>query len=496
MGLFNKPLLPAHYENEDVQISAELCSNIAINVVGLAKSVQSTLGFTCYICATEDRVVLPKHRLGEITVLSGSEDMIHIKTSVQAKGSILKNAAALEPVQDGNRYTYTIHTPLEEKLERSVTFQVFVTIPRHLDSLESFTVQGTNIELSIGNISHTFIKSLAIQNVRGDITIDSFYGESAIIKNTMVGGISGKYSVARLLANAKSGKIQSKVHLLNTDESQPAPKVICATLHHPVTVSVDGTDLFGPLTVEAKTQCQPLDVKVLLASTEQKLLGNFINFGGPTKIRLSGNYQGRIETRTHYGKITIDEPEFERIEGATLSLPSLSDRNASGSVGSLHHSNRSHSGGNHHHTVQSTLSSGSSSSNSSIHQSTAMSSRTSSQGSSSWDKDDPRHHQSYLNYPYTGNNTNGSQQQQHHPMNISSAPGSTMPSGANSRANSIHGSITETRSVFTTKSEKERKKKDEDKESTVTKEVIGTIGQGTGLIMAKNSSGDITISLI
>lgn len=40
MGLFtkiNKPLLAGHYENEDVQISAELCPNITINVVGLAK---------------------------------------------------------------------------------------------------------------------------------------------------------------------------------------------------------------------------------------------------------------------------------------------------------------------------------------------------------------------------------------------------------------------------------------------------------------------------
>lgn len=37
MGLFAKPLLSAHYDNEDVQISAELCSNIAINIIGLAK---------------------------------------------------------------------------------------------------------------------------------------------------------------------------------------------------------------------------------------------------------------------------------------------------------------------------------------------------------------------------------------------------------------------------------------------------------------------------
>src|SRR5690349_5150427 len=79
---------------------------------------------------------IEKKKKGEITILSGNEDVIQIRTSIQAKESILKNAAALEPVQDGNQYTYTIHTPLEEKLERSVTFQVFVTIPRQLDSLE------------------------------------------------------------------------------------------------------------------------------------------------------------------------------------------------------------------------------------------------------------------------------------------------------------------------------------------------------------------------
>ncbi|KAF9910194.1 hypothetical protein EC991_007121 [Linnemannia zychae] len=457
MGFFNKPLLPAHYENEDVQISAELCSNIAINVVGLAK--------------------------GEITILSGNEDVIQIRTSVQAKESILKNAAALEPVQDGNQYTYTIHTPLEEKLERSVTFQVFVTIPRHLDSLESFTIEGTNIELSIGNISHTFIKNFSIQNMRGDITIESFYGEIATIKNTLSGGISGKYSVARLIANAKSGKITSKVHLLNTDEQQPLPKVICATLHHPVSVDVDGTDLFGPFTVEAKTQCQPLDVKLLLANKEQRLLGNFINFGGPTRIKLSGNYQGRIEARTHYGKIVIDEPEFEILEGATLSIPSLSDR---------------------YHTKQQSTpnlitssASISSSGSSTHHQSTAMSSRTSSQGSSStvpstptgngsspstpvWDRDDPRHQQSYLNHPH-----NGSQYPHHH-----SAP----VSGTNSRDGSLHGSFSETRSVHTTKSSSDLGKKD--KESVNTREVIGVIGHGTGLLMCKNQSGDIYISLI
>ncbi|KAK3826828.1 MAG: hypothetical protein JOS17DRAFT_749603 [Linnemannia elongata] len=458
MGFFNKPLLPAHFENEDVQISAELCSNIAINVVGLAK--------------------------GEITILSGNEDVIQIRTSVQAKESILKNAAALEPVQDGNQYTYTIHTPLEEKLERSVTFQVFVTIPRHLDSLESFTIKGTNVELSIGNISHTFIKNFSIVNVRGDVTIESFYGEIATIKNTLSGGIQGKYSVARLFATAKSGKITSKVHLLNTDEQQPAPKVICATLHHPVSVDVDGTDLFGPFTVEAKTQCQPLDVKILLANKEQRLLGNFINFGGPTRIKMSGNYQGRIEARTHYGKIVIDEPEFEIIEGATLSLPSLSDR--------YHTHNQQLSSPNLTTSAASVSSSGSSI----HHQSTAMSSRTSSQGSSFtapstptkttsaiWDRDDPRHQQSYLNHPH-----NGSQypnQPHHH-----SAP----VSGTNSRDGSLHGSFSETRSVHTVKSSSDLGRKD--KESVNTREVIGVIGHGNGLVMCKNQSGDIYLSLV
>jgi hypothetical protein len=411
--------------------------------------------------------------------------VIQIRTSVQAKESIIKNAAALEPVQDGNQYTYTIHTPLEEKLERSVTFQVFVTIPRHLDSLESFSIMGSNIELSIGNISHTFIKNLSIQNARGDVTIESFYGEIATIKSTISGGISGKYSVARLFATAKSGKITSKIHLLNTDEQQPAPKVICATLNHPVRVDVDGTDLFGPFTVEAKTQCQPLDVKILLANKEQRLLGNFINFGGPTRIKLSGNYQGRIEARTHYGKIVINEPEFEILEGATLSIPSLSDR---------HHTNSQQSTPNLAASSASISSSGSSTHRN--HQSTAMSSRTSSQGSNStapstpthtnpaiWDRDDPRHQQSYLNHPH-----NGSQYPNNGPHH--SAPAS----GTNSRDGSMHGSFSETRSVHTTKSSSDLGKKD--KESVNTREVIGVIGHGNGLIMCKNQSGDIHLSLI
>ncbi|KAG0012284.1 hypothetical protein BGZ81_001683, partial [Podila clonocystis] len=268
----------------------------------------------------------PKPRQGEITILSGNDDMIHINTSVQAREAIIKNAAALEPMQDGNQYTYTIHTPMEEKLEKAVTFQVFVTIPRHLDSLESFTIQGTNIELAVGNISHTFIKNFNISNSRGDISIDSFYGESATIVSHTTGAITGKYSVARLFANTKAGRIRSQVHLLNTDDQLPAPKVICCAMNFRLDLQVDGTDLFGPFTVEAKTQTSPLDVKILLAGKDQRLLGNFINFGGPARIRLSGNYQGRVEARTHYGKIHLDEPEFVRLDGASLTIPSLSDR--------------------------------------------------------------------------------------------------------------------------------------------------------------------------
>lgn len=395
--------------------------------------------------------------------------MIQIKTSVQAKESIIKNAAALEPLQNGNQYTYTIHTPTEEKLEKSVTFQIFVTIPRQLDSLESFTIEGTNLSLSIGNIAHTFIKNFKLVNARGDITVESFYGESATILNSVYGSIQGKYSVARLYANAKGGRITSKVHLLNTADDLSHPKVICATMNHPVDVDVDGTDLFGPFAVEAKTQCRPLDVKILLASTEQRLLGNFINFGGPTKIRLSGNYQGRIETRTHYGKIIIDEPEFERIEGATLTLPSLSDRKGSPVSSS-----------------SMSMASGASSSASSTHEvpsSHVISSRTSSSQSttmSSWDH--PNSHPLPTHNPA---------------ITLNSVPGTASNSGNNSRTGSINGSLNETRSMHTTKSvEKKQRRKDEEKDSIITREMIGTIGRGLGLVMAKNSSGDITVSLI
>ncbi|KAG0303234.1 hypothetical protein BGZ98_006881 [Dissophora globulifera] len=446
MGIFNKPLLPARYENEDVQISAELCSNITVKVVGLAK--------------------------GEITILSGNEDMIQIKTSVQARESILKNAAALEPVQEGNQYTYTIHTPLEDKLERAVTFQVFITIPRHLDSLESFTIEGSNVEVSIGNISHTFIRHLNITTNRGDISIDSFYGEFAVITSLTSGGIHGKYSVARLLANAKAGRIMSDVHLLNTDDQLPSPKVICQTANFRINLNVDGTDLFGPFTVEAKTQCAPLDVKALLASKDQRLLGNFINFGGPVRIRMSGNYQGRIETRTHYGKIHLEEPEFVRIEGAVLSIPSSSDRTLPTTL--LAHSQDF-----------SVPQNGAPTTSAASHHSNVISSRTSSQGTSmSWGED---HH------PHSSS----------HQTSLPPVPGSLNGSETRSKAQSTHGSLGESRSTTgyarsTTgyaRTEKQRKK-DEEKDSVITREVIGTIGDGPGLVMVKNSSGDIAVELI
>ncbi|KAG9327689.1 hypothetical protein KVV02_006393 [Mortierella alpina] len=510
MGLFtkiNKPLLAGHYENEDVQISAELCPNIAINVVGLAK--------------------------GEITILSGNEDMVHIKTSVQAKESILKNAAALEPVQDGDRYTYTIHTPLEDKLEKAVAFQVFVTIPRQLDSLESFTVQGANVELAIGNISHTFIRNLSINNSKGDISIDNFYGESAIISSTTLGGISGKYSVARLIATAKSGRIFSDVHLLNTDDQLPSPKVVCSATNSRIDLNVDGSDLFGPFTVEAKTQCAHLETKILLASREQRLLGNFINFGGPTRIRMSGNFQGRIETRTHYGKIFIDEPEFVRLEGAVLTIPSLSDRtvdslvdDAIGVAPHLHHPHQQQ----RHQRANGTATTASTSSAVS-HHSNVISSRTSSQGTSmSWGEKDlpmsphpyhtashaPTHthtHDDHLDqeppahtsHPPRHSKPQPQPQRANHgrynPTPPSSAGSSSNGSDSHSRADSVTGSLNENRSVNggplspLSRTEKQRKK-DEERDSIITREMIGTIGQGTGLIMAKNSSGDITVELI
>ncbi|KAG0088402.1 hypothetical protein BGZ92_006234 [Podila epicladia] len=483
MGIFAKPLLSAHYENEDVQISAELCSNIAINVIGLAK--------------------------GEITILSGNDDMIHINTSVQAREAIIKNAAALEPMQDGNQYTYTIHTPLEEKLEKAVTFQVFVTIPRHLDSLESFTIQGTNIELAVGNISHTFIKNFNISNSRGDISIDSFYGESATIVSHTFGAITGNYSVARLFANTKAGRIQSQVHLLNTDDQLPAPKVICCAMNFRLDLQVDGTDLFGPFTVEAKTQTSPLDVKILLAGKDQRLLGNFINFGGPARIRLSGNYQGRVEARTHYGKIRLDEPEFVRLDGASLTIPSLSDRVYPGATTGLNKNQQQYQ-----IATALTPNNPSFSNNTSFQpsvMSTVLSSKSSSHGTSmsaSWESD--WQNQAMPALPAHNNSRSGHpQQHQHHNHNWSpsSPTSSSHDSGSNhSKAGSMNGSFTEARSIGGAslnlkeqqrdpRTEKQRRK-DEEKDSVITRELIGTIGQGPGLVMAKNSSGDITIELI
>ncbi|KAF9954292.1 hypothetical protein BGZ70_010603 [Mortierella alpina] len=463
--------------------------------------------------------------------------MVHIKTSVQAKESILKNAAALEPVQDGDKYTYTIHTPLEDKLEKAVAFQVFVTIPRQLDSLESFTVQGANVELAIGNISHTFIRNLTINNSKGDISIDNFYGESATITSTTLGGISGKYSVARLVATAKSGRISSDVHLLNTDDQLPSPKVICSATNSRIDLNVDGSDLFGPFTVEAKTQCAPLETKILLASTEQRLLGNFINFGGPTRIRMSGNFQGRIETRTHYGKIFIDEPEFVRLEGAVLTIPSLSDRTADSLVDDamglpshLHHpqqQQRQQQQHQHQHQRANGTATTASTSSAVSHHSNVISSRTSSQGTSmSWGEKDlpmppssyPTHddhfdhelpaHASHPPPPHPRHSKPSVQPQRanhgrynHTPP--SSAGSSSNGSDSHSRAGSMTGSFNENRSVnggplsplSLSRSEKQRRK-DEERDFIVTREVIGTVGQGIGLIMAKNSSGDITVELI
>ncbi|KAG0278315.1 hypothetical protein BGZ95_004272 [Linnemannia exigua] len=492
MGIFQKPLLQARYENEDVQISAELCSNIAINVVGLAK--------------------------GEITIISGNEDMIQIRTSVQAKGAIIKNAAALEPLQDGNQYRYTIHTPLEDKLEKAVTFQVFITIPRQLDSLESFTIEGTNLDLAIGDISHTFIRCLNVNIGRGDTTIDSFYGELATMTNTIQGGFTGKYSVARLVATARSGKLVSKVHLLNTDDQLPSPRVICSTFHHRIDLQVDGSDLFGPFTVEAKTQCAPLDVKLQLSNStaaamldsvaddqRQRVLGNFINFGGHSRIRVSRSFQGRLETRTHYGKIFIEDPEFVVLEGATLTLPSASDRNAPmlEMSSSQPQSLSIHSGSASLPSPNSYLSNVLSSRSSS--QGTGMScggddygsqpplSPVSAQSTTSQYlhfKKGVYNSNSYSNKPpsASGGSTNGSENN----SRAESTTGSLNEGGTGSSPGSVNG-ISSNRAEK--EKEKQRKREEEEYWRFMTKEVIGTFGQGVGLIMAKNSSGDIAVEL-
>ncbi|KAF9542214.1 hypothetical protein EC957_002225 [Mortierella hygrophila] len=487
MGIFQKPLLQARYDNEDVQISAELCSNITINVVGLAK--------------------------GEITIVSGNEDMIQIRTSVQAKGAIIKNAAALEPLQDGNQYRYTIHTPLEDKLEKAVTFQVFVTIPRQLDSLESFTIEGANLDLAIGDIGHTFIRCLNINIGRGDTNIDGFYGELATINNTNQGGIIGKFSVARLVAHARSGKINANVHLLNTDDQLPSPRVICSTANSRLDLEVDGSDIFGPFTVEAKTQCSPLEVKLHLSETtaalvaaaaavapeqQQRVLGNFINFGGATRIQMSRSFQGRLETRTHYGKIFVEDPEFSVIEDAVLTLPSASDRNAPTFFAPTEPLSI-HSG------TAALPSPGSYLSN-------VLSSRSSSQGTttSSWGGQDDHH-----SVPPLSPASMHSQQYLHFKKGIYTSSANKPPSAAGSGGSSTHGSEHNSRAESTTgslndggspgsassvngvisnRSEKQRKREEEEWRF-MTREVIGTYGQGVGLIMAKNSSGDIAVEL-
>ncbi|KAG0257168.1 hypothetical protein DFQ27_005277 [Actinomortierella ambigua] len=409
---------------------------------------------------------------------SKDDDMIRINASVQAKESLVRNAAALEPYQDGSNYTYMIHTPTDEKLEKAVTFQVFVTIPRNLDALESLVIEGTNIEVSIGNINHTFIRHLRINNHRGDIVVENFYGETAELKNTITGSIKGKFSVARLNARAKHGKIEGSVHLLNTDDQQPPPKVICATTNSRIDIRVDGSDLFGPFGVEAKTQCASLDAKVLLASVEQRLFGNFINFGGPIHMKLSRNYRGRVEMRSHYGKLFIDEPEFVQIEGATMTVPSASDRKGTGNTNSDLHQSSLHA-------------SDIMSSNGSI----VFSSRTSSQGTAmSWGGEDPHattHHQSRP------------------PMSPTSIPTANGDVKSISRTNSFHGSLsslseTHGSSVISTPGHGHtshghshgKKKKEKDHDHIITREMIGTIGSGSGLIIAKNSSGDIHLNLV
>ncbi|KAF8925419.1 hypothetical protein BGZ47_003279 [Haplosporangium gracile] len=455
---------------------------------------------------------LPATVLGEITIVSGNEDMIQIRTSVQAKGAIIKNAAALEPLQDGNQYRYTIHTPLEDKLEKAVTFQVFVTIPRQLDSLESFTIEGANLDLAIGDISHTFIRCLNINIGRGDTSIDGFYGELATINNTNHGGIVGKYSVARLVAHARSGKINSNVHLLNTDDQLPSPRVICSTANSRLDLEVDGSDIFGPFTVEAKTQCSPLDVKLHLSETtaalvaaaaavapeqQQRVLGNFINFGGATRIRMSRHFQGRLETRTHYGKIFIEDPEFTVIEDAVLTLPSASDRNAPTLAASTEPLSV--------HSETATLPSANS------YLSNVLSSRSSSQGTtvSSWGQDD--HH----SVPPLSPVSTHSQQYVHFKKGIYTSSANKSPSAVGSGGSSTHGSENNSRAESTTgsfndggppgsassvngissnRSEKQRKREEEEWRF-MTREVIGTYGQGVGLIMAKNSSGDIVVEL-
>ncbi|KAF9584879.1 hypothetical protein BGW38_004821 [Lunasporangiospora selenospora] len=512
---------------------------------------------------------------GEITILSGNEDMIHIRTSVQAKESIIRNAAALEPVQDGNQYTYTIHTPLEEMLGKAVTFQMFITIPRMLDSLESFSITGANVELSVGNISHTFIRSLKVVNGRGDITFENFYGETASIQSTSLGAISGRYNVARFFTTSKLGRAECNVRLLNAEVSN---RVVVSTTNSKIRLSVDGSDLLQSFTVEAKTQCAPLEAKVLLGSKDQRLVGNFINFGGPLRISLSGNYQGRVETRTHYGKIFLEEPEFVRLEGAVMTVPSTSGRQrrglhhpppphglstsssssiiplpptptspttfgTNGQNGSSSHvqisparthlaersssSNVSHQSLQdtamtwgeddhlHHHqppspsyshppnhythfTLQSpgVSSSSSSSSTSSRRAGSMHESELGSTGRTSGGEEGRRPRSESVSVSYSGSgNGGGGGGSSGHGSNSGSLP---LSQSVPSQHSSLYGPATSGRvgsKVAKMAAEKQRRKDDE-KDSVVTREVIGMIGEGAGLIMAKNSSGDITFQLI
>lgn len=283
--------------------------------------------------------------------------------------------------------------------------------------------------------------------------------------------------MARLTAQTKTGKVCSEVRLLNTDDQGPHPKVVCSTANSRIDLQVDGTDLFCPFTVEAKTQCAPLESKIMLASKTQRLLGNFINFGGATKVRLSGNFQGRIESRTHYGKIFLEEPRFVKIEGAVMTIPSLSDRNASGSQlpspTTFHVQNL--------RSMASTVS----------HHSNLLSPRTPSQETSmSWSGEDVQLYQQQQQQRPPHSRVNSYHQQQQQP----SPPGSI--NELDTRAESVTGSYVECRSPTISSRSEKSKKKDEDKESTVTRELIGTIGEGPGLIMIKNSSGDITVELI
>jgi hypothetical protein len=231
---------------------------------------------------------------------------------------------------------------------------------------------------------------------------------------------------------------------------------------------------------------------------QQRVLGNFINFGGATRIRMSRSFLGRLETRTHYGKIFIMDPEFTVIEGAVLTLPSASDRNAP----TLRASTEPLS----IHSGTATLPSANS------YLSNILSSRSTT--SSSWGQDDHHssapplspvstHSQQYLHFKkgiYTSSTSNKP------PSAAGSGGSSTHGSENNSRAESTTGSFNDGGSpgssggssilngISSNRAEKQRKREEEEWRF-MTREVIGTYGSGVGLIMAKNSSGDITVEL-